>query len=326
MADGGRGIRVAGRDRLSVLDDVLVVTVRKSFWGSDGSRRWPRRLYARVFYGHSTNVLNSSLIFARALFTVWLRPPRIVLLGSVERTVPWFIRARRIGLLRGAKLIVTNQLHLSSEQLEQVDRVVVYARSQAAMLGAKGVFTPLPADGDLRAALRGAPSSEDVFSGGGAGRDFATLVEAVRGTSIQVEIVTFGPDEVRDAPENVRVRGPLDQAAFLERLARAVVVVVPLLGPDSPHGQTMLVQALALGKPVIATRAAGVIDYIEDGETGLLVSAGDAEALRAALVRLLGDASLRARLSSAALATAHELSYERHAERLVEICRAVSEV
>lgn len=326
MADRGRDSRVAGCDRLSALDDVLVVTVRKSFWASDESRRWPRRIYARVLYGHSTNLVNSTLAFARSLVAVWLRPPRIVLLGSVERTVPWFIHARRIGALRGAKLVVTNQLHLSSDQLDQVERVIVYARAQAATLGEKGAFVPLPADGDLGAAKHESSPDTYVFSGGGAGRDFATLVQAVRGTSIPLEVIAFRPEDVPDPPDNVRVRGPMAQSRFLERLGGARVVVVPLESAESPHGQSLLVQALALGKPVVATRAVGTTDYVEDGENGLLVTARDVEALRAALLRLRDDEGLRNRLASAATATAPELSYERHADRLAEICRSALQV
>jgi glycosyltransferase involved in cell wall biosynthesis len=305
---------------LSGLRDVLVVTVRKSFWASPEAELWPRRLYARVLYGHSTNLVNSTLVFARALAAVWRRPPKLVLLGSVERTVPWFLRARRLGLLRGARLVVTNQLHLSAAQLEQVDRVVVYASVQAERLGPKGVFVPLPADGDFEAARRAARQADYVFAGGSAGRDFATLVEAVRGTALSVEILTFAPAALGPVPENVRVRGPLPVPAFLESMAGALAVAVPLDGADSPHGQTTLVQALALGKPVVATRSTGVVDYVEDGVEGYLVDAGDVAGLRDAVLRIAGDEELRSALAARALARGEQLSYARHAERLAAVC------
>ena len=63
-------------------------------------------------------------------------------------------------------------------------------------------------------------------------------------------------------------------------------------------------EAMAYGRPVVATAVGGLVDAIEDGETGLLVPPGDAAALRAALERLLGDADLRARLGIAARAHA----------------------
>jgi glycosyltransferase involved in cell wall biosynthesis len=308
---------------LSGLDDVLVVTVRKSFWASQEAERWPRRLYATVFYGHSTNLVNSLAVFGRALAAIWLRPPKVVLLGSVERTVPWFIRARRLGLLRGAKLVVTNQLHLSPRQLEQVDRVIVHASAQATALGVKGAFLPLPADGDLEAARRGAEPGEYCFSGGGAGRDFDSLLAAVRDAPLRLDLVVFAPEQWVDVPRNVEVEGPMPQHLFLARMAGAMAVVVPLLSTDSPHGQTMLAQALALGRPIVATRSVGIADYVEDGREGLLVEAGDVDALRGALVRLVGDEALRARCAVDAAARGAELTYVRFAVGLADVCESL---
>lgn len=305
------------------LDDVLVVTVKKSFWASPEAEAWPRRINARVFYGHSTALPNSLVVVLRALLAIQLRPPRLVLLGSVERTVPWFIRARRLGLLRGAGLVVTNQLRLTPAQLEQVDRVIVYARSQADALGPKGLFLPLPADGDLDVAHEYARDGDYVFSGGGADRDFATLIEAVRGAPFAVELYTFHPEAVDAPPANVHVHGPVPLDAFVERMAGALAVAVPLRSGDSPHGQTTVVQALALGKPVVATRSTSVVDYVEDGGEGYLVDAGDAASLRDALLRLAADRELRAAVAARAGARGRDLSYRRHAERLAAACRAL---
>ncbi len=203
-----------------------------------------------------------------------------MLLGSVERTVPWFVRARRMGLLRGARLVVTNQLNLTPAQLEQIDRVIVYASVQAAALGPKGVFLPLPADGDFEAARGCGGSGDYVFAGGGAGRDFATLVEAVRGTDVRLQLVVIrAAPGWRSAVERRRARpgaaGPLPRTD-----GGRSVRVIPLVARDSPHGQTTLVQALALGLPIVATRSVGIVDYVEDGEKGYLVEPGDVGALR----------------------------------------------
>ena len=321
MADGARGVRVAGCSRLNGLDDVLVVTVRKSFWASPEAERWPRRLYAHVLYGHSTGLLNSALVFVRALAAIWQRPPSLVLLGSVERTVPWFIRARRLGLLRGAKLVVTNQLNLSADQLAHVDRVIVYASAQAAQLGPKGAFVRLPADGDFAEARRSASTGDYVFSGGGAGRDFPTLIRAADGVGVRFELVVFDR-HLGDVPPNVVVSGPLSQSDFLAKMAGASIVVVAITGRDSPHGQTTLVQALALGKPVVATRSVGTVDYVEDGREGLLVEPKDVAALQTAIRRLLADDEFRARCAANSALRGRLLSYADFAKGLADICFA----
>lgn len=307
------------------LDDVLVVTVRKSFWASPEAETFPHRVYAHVFYGHSTNLLNSLIVALRGLLAVWRRRPKLVVLGSVERVVPWFIRLRRYGLLGRARLLVTNQLHLDDEQLRQVDCVVLYARplitSARPLLRERAAFLPLPADGDFVSARSAAQAGTHVFSGGGADRDFASVVEAVRGVAVALEIVTFTPEMVAESPENVVVHGPMSVQDYLIRMASSLFVVVPLRNPASQHGQTTVVQALALGKAVVATRSPGVVDYVEEEREGLLVEAGDVSGYRDAILRLASDVEFRARCERHALARGGELTYSAHREGLTRLYR-----
>ena len=75
---------------------------------------------------------------------------------------------------------------------------------------------------------------------------------------------------------------------------RAAVVCVP----SRREGYGVVArEAMAYGRPVLATPVGGLADIVEDGVTGLLAAA---DALRPALERLLGDAELRARLGTAA--------------------------
>jgi glycosyltransferase involved in cell wall biosynthesis len=78
-------------------------------------------------------------------------------------------------------------------------------------------------------------------------------------------------------------------------------------------------EALALGVPVVASRVGGLPDIVLDGATGLLVEPARPDALAAALVRLLGDAALRARMGEAARADVHRFSLDTYAGRLTEI-------
>jgi glycosyltransferase involved in cell wall biosynthesis len=68
----------------------------------------------------------------------------------------------------------------------------------------------------------------------------------------------------------------------------------------------VLLEAMALQVPVIATRVAGVPRLVRDGENGLLVEAGDAAGLAAGLARLADDAGLRSRLGQAGRRTVEE--------------------
>jgi len=103
-------------------------------------------------------------------------------------------------------------------------------------------------------------------------------------------IVGDGPLRSR-VPEAVGWVQPDRLGEFYER---AAVVCVP----SRREGYGMVArEAMAYGRPVVAMPVGGLVDAVEDGETGLLVPPDE---LRAAVERLLGDAGLRARLGAQA--------------------------
>jgi glycosyltransferase involved in cell wall biosynthesis len=69
---------------------------------------------------------------------------------------------------------------------------------------------------------------------------------------------------------------------------------------------TSLLDAMACGKPVVATEAGGIPEVVEDGLTGLLVPVRDPEAMAAAIIRLLHDAGLRRQMGEAAILSVRE--------------------
>jgi len=84
----------------------------------------------------------------------------------------------------------------------------------------------------------------------------------------------------------------------------------------------VLLEAMLASLPVVATRVSAVPEIVVDGETGVLVDAGDAETLAAQLDRLLSDRTLAARLGRAGRTRAlEEFSVERMVERTLAIYR-----
>ena len=82
----------------------------------------------------------------------------------------------------------------------------------------------------------------------------------------------------------------------------------------------VVLEAMAMGVPVVATRVAGVPQLIEHEQNGLLVDVGDTAQLGSALTRLLTDASLRDRLGDTGLRTVEaRYSFGRRMERIREI-------
>jgi len=68
------------------------------------------------------------------------------------------------------------------------------------------------------------------------------------------------------------------------------VVVLSSLNEGTP---VSLIEAMAAGKAVVATKVGGIADLVEDGKTGLLVPSKDSDALASAILRLLNDNNLR---------------------------------
>jgi glycosyltransferase involved in cell wall biosynthesis len=140
-----------------------------------------------------------------------------------------------------------------------------------------------------------------LFSAGSTQRDFDTLVAAARGLGIPLRIAAslvvaldgfkVTTTDVRqhlDTSGDVEVDS-LDSSQLRSSYADAKAVIVPLLPTDIDAGVNVILEGMAMGRPVISTRTAGQIDVIRDGDTGVLVPPGDAAALRAKIEMVLND-------------------------------------
>lgn len=122
------------------------------------------------------------------------------------------------------------------------------------------------------------------------------------------------------APGRVILHGELSHDGVMARLARGSVFVWPGIG--EAYGMVYL-EAAAVGLPCIAYRTGGVPEVVDDGVTGLLVPAGDEQALAGAMDRLLADADLRLRLAGGARTmVAGERRIEQAARQLDALLKA----
>lgn len=132
-------------------------------------------------------------------------------------------------------------------------------------------------------------------------KDLGVALAALRELDgVRLLIAGDGPERARleaAAGDRVDFLGPLPRAEVLGLLRAADAAILTSAWENFPHG---VVEALAVGTPVIATRTGGVAEIVTDGENGLLVEPGDAPAFAAAVRRYLGDAELQARLRAAA--------------------------
>ena len=121
---------------------------------------------------------------------------------------------------------------------------------------------------------------------------------------------------------NVSFVGSRGQEELALFYAAADVCAVPSL--TESFGLVAL-EAMACGTPVVGTRVGGLQTVIEDGESGLLVPAGDDEALAEAIARVLTDARLRMHLAHGARDRAEHFTWAGVGDRIVALYDSVLE-
>ncbi|TWS21546.1 glycosyltransferase family 4 protein [Tsukamurella asaccharolytica] len=140
-------------------------------------------------------------------------------------------------------------------------------------------------------------------------RDHATLIRAmqrVRATrpGAHLELASGLPFE---APEGlVTVHAERLDGRIRDLYARADLVAIALHRTVTGSGLTVVLEAMASGRPVVVTNNPGVDDYVEHGVTGLLVPPEDPDAMAAAISQLLVDDGARVAMGRAAASRARE--------------------
>ncbi len=170
-------------------------------------------------------------------------------------------------------------------------------------------------------------------------KGFDVLVDAVallRRRGVPVELDLAGGGELRGALADrlrdrglesvVSLLGPLPQDRVAELLRSADVFVVPcIVGTDGNVDglPTVLLEAMAVGVPVVATTVTGIPEAVIDGETGVLCSPGDVAALADGIMRVVdGDVDTHELTGAARHLVEHTFASDRLAVRLAELTAA----
>ncbi len=164
----------------------------------------------------------------------------------------------------------------------------------------------------------------------------AYLIEALvplaeRRPAIVVELVGDGPERDRilrrardlGVAEHVRLLGARSSEDVRAKLAEASVFALPSVRLPSGRMEGIpvaLMEAMASGVPVVATRLSGIPELVQDGVTGLLVEPGDSHGLAAAMAAALEDDTLAAGLALRARELVERsFSLTREAQRLGDL-------
>jgi glycosyltransferase involved in cell wall biosynthesis len=124
----------------------------------------------------------------------------------------------------------------------------------------------------------------------------------------------------RGLGDRTEMPGTVPQARVADELAHASVVVVPFLKSAMTERHTSpikLFEALAAGRPIVATDLPSTREVLRHEENALLVPPGDPVALTAAIARLLEDPALATRLARAAFDCAPRYSWDARARAIL---------
>jgi glycosyltransferase involved in cell wall biosynthesis len=231
---------------------------------------------------------------------------------------------------------LTSGLFLSGRMHRRVDRWIANSRTVAEVssqrpLGATETIDVVPAvvpDGAAEAAAcAGRPAflpptdSYLLFVGAlGRHKGLDVLLEAWASLSSRPHLVLIGTtrgDTPGRFPPGVTVALDVPHRHVMAAWARCLVAVVPSVWPE-PFGQ-VAAEAMACGRPVVASAVGGLRDIVVHGETGLLVPPGDSVALRSAVEELLADEARRARMGEAGRRRAQRFMVSVVADRLERI-------
>lgn len=163
---------------------------------------------------------------------------------------------------------------------------------------------------------------EPIYDNATAIRAFALLLRACPGA--RLTLAGSGPEraalvalaESLGVAARVRFTGRIDRDEMAALIASADIALNPSLVDNTPNS---VLEAMASGVPVVSTNVGGVPYIVKDGSTALLVDAGDAPAMAAAMQRLLQDGALWQRLSAAGVSEVRRYTWPRVAPLLGEM-------
>lgn len=236
----------------------------------------------------------------------------------------WYVDNRRCFQL-------LKKLHKKLSSMS-VDRFLVWAEHEVSDYSnefdiAKSKFYYVPFHVTLEGYKFQISDDNFIFSGGNGDRDYVTLIEAVRGTSLPLFIAATDMSLFSDiiVPPNVTIQGVSHQK-FRELLASCTVSVVPMRdGLLHSGGQQTFLNSMFLCKPTVVVGERVADGYIKNGINGYVVGYRDVNRLRKILLQLWNSKELRDKLgqsgyefASTRTTLAFMQDIYRHAE---EVCR-----
>lgn len=159
-------------------------------------------------------------------------------------------------------------------------------------------------------------------------RDYKTLLQAVSGTNLKLIIVASSPWSTYPVTlktnDNITILQNIPYQELRTLYAKARLVMVPLFDVNYAAGVNTVLEAMAMGKPLVVSQITGIADYVVHNETGLYVTAGSVNELRDAILSLWSNPGACRRLgANARQAVEQAMNLTTYVNRVVQIARDV---
>lgn len=156
------------------------------------------------------------------------------------------------------------------------------------------------------------------------------LIDALRDLPYEGMIIGTGPEEneLRQMAKGLKIdfTGEIAPAKMLEQMSQGRILVLPSLTEGFPN---VILEAMSIGMPVIATKAGGIPDIIEHGKTGFLIESRDAGQIKKYIELLMNDRELYAAMSRNCLTEAEKYSWDtvinQHERAIQDFCFGASQ-
>ena len=228
------------------------------------------------------------------------------------------------------------QLRSVRRSLRSVSRLVVFSSNQAAVLHQylniepeRVVTIPFGVDTsyyDAKNTTGPLGGRGLVAVGVDSARDYRTLMEAVRIARVPLTLAC-NPRNIAglDLPRDVTVLSNLSHQDYRSLVLSADLVVTPTVAPAYPSGQTVMLEAMSMGRATLTTDSAAIRDYVTNEIDGVLVPPRDPEAMAELIVNLLPDSPRLEALGYAASETVRkrfslDLLWRQVANTMLSIC------
>jgi glycosyltransferase involved in cell wall biosynthesis len=120
--------------------------------------------------------------------------------------------------------------------------------------------------------------------------------------------------------QDIHLTGPVPHESIGSYLRRMDVFVIPSLSEGCPN---VLLEAMAVGRPIVATKTGAIPEMIRDGESGILVDPGESDPIREAVLYLLDHPETATAMGRRAKEMVQEFSEEREREAWTEAYQVV---